>query len=310
MRVSVPKLLVPLEITGAMLTSSTVAEPAAGESAWVSAGTYTNGQMVARSTTHKRYMARSDHTGQTTPPESDPTRWKEIGATAQWAMFDGLQNSRTETVTSMTVVLKPGFFNAVALYGVVGGTLTITVKDAPAGAVVATQTWSVDGPYTDEYDWCFGPPRARNRFLLTGILPYPDAELTVTVTAAVGAAVGIGMLAVGHLRALILGEWGGTQYGAQVTPTSNHYVNTDEFGTTTIKRRGTSQDLRLSVILPQSDADYALSVIQEVSGVPVAVIGTEASGYAGLNVFGLVTGPVTYDGPNHATLEASVTGLY
>ena len=46
-----PYILKPTPITDAMLASCTVAEPAAGETAWTSAGTYALGDNCIRTTT-------------------------------------------------------------------------------------------------------------------------------------------------------------------------------------------------------------------------------------------------------------------
>ncbi len=308
-RSAVPTLLAPLAISDAMLTSSTIAEPSATETAWVSGGSYTVGDKRIRTATHRKYMALTTHTGITAAPEDDPTRWKDIGPTDRWAMFDTRCDTQTKATTSFTVVVKPGFFSDIACYLATGGTLSITVKDAPGGATIASQSFPLHGPYLDEYDWCWGPPRQRNKILLANILPYPNAEVTLTVSGAVGTEVGLGMVVFGTRRALLLGDWGGTEQGAQAEPVDYSYIKTDEFGNTTIKRRANATDMRLRITLPQADADYALACLQDALGTPVAVIATTAPGFAGLNVFGLITGPVRYEGPSRATIEATVKGL-
>ena len=45
----------PIAITDSNLVSSTVAEPSAGETAWNAATSYTIGQVVIRTTTHRKY---------------------------------------------------------------------------------------------------------------------------------------------------------------------------------------------------------------------------------------------------------------
>lgn len=305
-----PKILVPLEIDDTMLISSTVPEPDTGETAWVSGGTYVAGDIRIRTGTHRKYMALVDHTGITLTPEGDPTRWKDIGATNRWAMFDTRRTTQTTATTSLTVVLQPGFFNAADFFLLSGGDLEITVKDEPLGTVVFTETRSIIGPYSDEYDWCWGPYRSQTKQLFSGILPYPDAELTITVTAGTGVTVGIGMACIGDLRPLILGNWGGAEYGASVEPVSCSYIKTDDFGDTEIIKRASATNANLSIVLPKEDTDYALACLQEVLDTPAAIIGTEAAGYSGLNLFGLLSGAVTYEGPSHSTIKSTVKGLF
>jgi hypothetical protein len=184
------------------------------------------------------------------------------------------------------------------------------VKDAPGGTVIRNETRSLVGPFIDEYDYCWGPHRAQTKQVISGLQTYPEAEVTITVSAGTGNPAGLGMACIGDLRPLVLGAFGGTQYGASAEPKSNSYIRTDDFGDTEIRKRASGTDMRLSIILPQADADYALASIQDVLDVPAAIIATEAPGYAGLNVFGLISGPVVYAGPSHATLEAQVKGLF
>ena len=175
--ISVPKILVPLTITDDMLVSSSVPEPDVGETAWVSGGTYVGGDIRIRATTHRKYMAQTNHTGISTPPENDPTRWLDVGATNRWAMFDPRRTTQTTAATSITVVLKPGFFNALAFYLTQGATLQVSVLDAPLGTEIYADTRSLDGPYIDEYDWCWGPFREQTKQVFSNILPYPEAQV-------------------------------------------------------------------------------------------------------------------------------------
>lgn len=307
---AVPSILVPLAITDAMVTSSTLAEPSASETAWVSAGTYVVGDRRIRVATHREYECLVNHTGIATLPEDDPTRWLDIGPTDYWAMFDSACSTQTATVTSLTVVVQPGFFNAMAFYNLTGASIAVTVKDAPAGNTIYSYSGALDGPYLDEFDYCWGPFRENSKLFIQGITPYPEAEITVVVTASTGVAVGIGMMVIGDLRPLILDDtFGGTQAGAKAEPVDYSYISTNAFGDTTIVRRRSATDMRISIVLPQSDADYALGSVQEVLATPVAVIATDAAGYAGLNVFGLVTGSLSYDSAAVATLELNVKGL-
>jgi hypothetical protein len=306
----VPRILIPIAIDNAMFGSSTVAEPAAGETAWVSAGSYTAGDIRIRTGTHRKYMALTTHSGVTTAPEDDPIRWKDVGATQRWAMFDPRRTTQTTATTTLTIVLNPGWFNALDLFLLSGSEVSVTVKDAPGGTVIFTETRSIVGPFLDEWDYCFGPWRNTPNQLFTDIPISASAELTLTISGDTGEAVGCGMLCIGDLRPLIIGDWGGAEYGAAAEPISCSYIKTDDFGDTQIVKRASATNATLSIVLPQVSADYALACIQEVLDIPAAIVGTEISGYSGLNVFGLLSGAVTYAGPNHATIRAQVKGLF
>lgn len=306
---SAPRVIVPLPIVDAMLATCSVAEPNTGETVWVSGGTYAAGDRRISVTAHREYECLAAHTGIATRPEDDPNRWQEIGPTDRWAMFDATCDTQTATTGALSVVLWPGNINAIALYKMTGTACEITVRDQPGGAVIYNQIHSLDGPYIDEYDWCWGPDRKRGKVLVTGLAPWPLAEVTLSVTAGAGMPVGIGMAVVGFERTLVTGDWGGTQYGARAEPVDYSYIKTDEFGSTRIVKRRATTDMRITAELPQADADYALNVLQDMLATPVGVIATSAPGYLGLNVFGLVSGAIVYAGPTHAQLEINVKGL-
>ena len=305
-----PFVLVPTVIETATLDSSTIAEPASGEAAWVSGGNYTVGDKRIRTDTHRVYMALTTHSGKTTAPENDATNWKDVGPTLRWAMFDGYTSQPSVSTTSMTVVLQPGYFNALALYGLIGASYSITIKDQPGGTVIHSFSGDLYEPWPDWYEWLFAPYKPRKKVILRDLIPFPEAELTVTVAAGGGADVGIGLLVLGDLCSFILSDQiGGTQYGARVEPVDYSYIKTDEYGHTVIKKRRATTDLSVTVWLPQEDADYATRLIQDVLATPVAFVAVDAAGYETLTVFGLLSGSVSRDSFAHATAQLTIKGL-
>ncbi len=301
-------ILTPLTITDAMiLAGTTIAEPDASETAWVSAGTYSLGQERIRSTTHKVYECVQASTGRTALPEVDSAYWLEKRPTKRWAPFDSYTSTAASGTTSMTYVLQPGYFNALGMYGLVGTSAAITVKDEPGGATIYSNTVSLLENPTGWWEFLFLPVRQISKIILTDIPIRPTAELTITLA---GASVAVGMINVGDYKSLIGdGEWGGTQYGASAEPVSYSYIKTNADGTTTIVRRNAATSMRASIILPRDQADYALACVQDVLDVPVSWVATDANGFTGLNVFGLGSGSLSYDSFNIATLDLSVKGM-
>lgn len=311
-------ILVPITITDAMIGAGTsIAEPAAGETAWTDT-TFTVGQRVIRSTTHRVYecvTAIEAPTG--IAPENDttiPVRWLEVGPTQRYAPFDTYASTAATTTTTITYVLSPGYFNAVSLYGLTGTQIVVSIKDAPGGTEIyrypTSGAASLTEPPTGWYDYMFGKRRPITKIVLSNLPIRPAAEMTITVTAASGAAVGIGMINVGDLTPLLGdAEWGGVLGGASAEPTSYSYVKTNDDGTTTIRRRGKSTNLRASVSMPRQKADAALATVQQVLDVPVSWIATTSQGFDGLNVFGLGSCSMSYDSFGIATLQVNVKGL-
>lgn len=306
-------ILVPITVTDAMLSSSTIAEPAAGETAWNAATSYTVGTRAIRATTHRIYenlIAGVDATLPEDATTGNTPRWMDVGPTNRWACFDNLVNTQSSIVTPMTYVLRPGFFNALAFYGLDGATVSVSVKDAPGGSVIYTYTGDLQEPPPDWYEWLFSPIKLLSKLVLHGITPYPDAELTLSITAGSGVTVKAGIVVVGDYVPLMGdADWGGTECGATAEPVTYSYINTDIYGTTKIVRRHNATDLKARVVMPRANADAALALLQEVLDVPVCCIATDAAGYEGLNVFGLASGSMSYDSFGHAVLSINVKGF-
>lgn len=308
-------ILVPITITDAMIGAGTsIAEPASGETAWVSAGPYVVGDRRIRATTHRVYECVQDHTGRTALPEADGAYWLDAGPTARYAPFDTYTSTAATATTSIAYVLNPGYFNAVSMYGLIGTQIVASIKDAPGGTEIyrypTSGTASLTEPPTGWYDYMFGKRRTIQKLVLSNLPIRPTAEMTITITTGSGGAVGIGMINVGDLTPLLGdAEWGGVTGGASAEPTSYSYIKTNDDGTTTIKRRGKSTNLRATVVIPRQKADAALATVQQVLDVPVSWIATTSQGFDGLNVFGLGSCSMSYDSFGIATLQVNVKGL-
>lgn len=303
-----------IAITDAMVKSgTTIAEPATGEALWASGASYTVGQEVIRTATHRRYKCAADHTSAASPvPENDPMRWVDVGPTARWAPFDQYVNTQAKATGSISYVLTPGYFNALALYGLVGAQYHVTVKDAPGGAVIFNRQGFLSEDPLGWYEYLFVPQHALTKLVFARIPIRPDAELTITITAATGQPVGIGLIAVGDLNPLIsdAADWGGTEVGAAAEPVTYSYIKTAEDGTTRIVLRHSATNLRCTVRLPRKHADRAVAILQRTLDRPLAWIATDAPGHAGLNVFGIASStPVKYDSFNIASIDINVKGL-
>lgn len=305
------KFIRPITLTESMLKSSTVSEPAATEAAWQSGGAYAAGDLRIRASTHRVYLCTSSHSGSAIPPELDVARWTDAGPTLRWAPFDFYISTAAMSTTSLTYVLQPGYFNAFALYGLTGTQLSVVIKDESGGSIIYSHVAPLYEDPAGWYEYLFVAPRAITQVSKTNLPIRPDAEVSITVSAASGQPVGIGMITLGDMVDLLgdLAEFGGTEYGATAEPTTYSYIKTDDFGNTTIVRRHRATGMNASVALPRINADEALRQIQTVLDVPVAWVATDAAGYAGLNVFGLGSARMSYDSPEIAKLQITVKGM-
>ncbi|WP_025918214.1 hypothetical protein [Herminiimonas sp. CN] len=299
-------ILAPIQITDAMLVSSTASEPAtSGEPAWAAITSYAVDSLVSRSTTHRIYRNLIAGVDATLPEDSallTTPHWQDIGPTNQRAMFDGEVSTQTVVASPLTVVIRPGFFNSLYLAGLDAAGATITVKDAPGGNVIYSAVGPLEGSAPDDYyEWCFDPFKPQRDLLLSGIDPYNAAEITVTLT---GGTVKCGMMALGDLRPL-----GSTQYGAKAKPKSYSYIDIDKYGNNKIVRRKKAKDISATAMLSLSEANSVLETITELLDVPCVVICTDLPEYGGLRAFGLVSGELSYDFPKDCQLSVNVLGL-
>lgn len=304
-------VLAPVTVTNAMLSSSTIAEPAAGEAVWVAATSYTAGQRVIRTETHRIYeniIAGVNATAPELTVADTSPRWVDIGPTNKWAAFDGQISTPSSITSPLTYVLRPGIFNAIALYGLVGDSCVITLKDAPGGTVVYTATTELLLPPVDHFDYYFPTAwKQLSKVFVKNLVPYADPELTITVSSG-ASTVKVGLIALGDLRSFVT-KTGGAQSGAQAKPTTYSYISTNAFGVTKIVKRASATDMDIRVFLTNDDSDTALTTLQEVLDVPAAWIGSDVNGFTGLNVFGLASGSLSYEGPSHSIMSVQIKGF-
>lgn len=310
-------ILAPIVITPAMITAMTangVAVPEDTNPLWTSAtGPYTQGQRVRLDSTHRVYEA----TGKTGNLNKDPsmpanqfdaagaaTYWIDAGPTNKFAMFDGVVSSQTVVDTPLTVVIKPGYFNGFALFGIDAENIHVTVKAAPGGAVVYDYNAPLEGSMpADYYEYCFDRFKPQTQFVVSGLDPYYDAEITLVLSKASGS-VKLGMFAIGGMRPL-----GAPLRGASVEPIDYSYITTDAFGNTTVKKRNNATGLSISAKMDIEDANTVLDTVKQVLGIPVVVVGSTVTMYEALTVFGLVSARQQYDDFGMPTINITVKGL-
>lgn len=304
---STVSVLLPVTIDDTTLTSTNVAET--DYAAWDSGTTYDVGDRAISTTTHRVYESAKASNLNHDPTDITNTTgstiwWVDVDATNAWKMFDGEKSSPTVVATPLTVVLEPGFVNALCAFGLVAENYSVTMKDAPGGTVVYSSSGSLEDSLPgDYYEYFFSPFQQQSDLILNDLPPYSTCEITFSLSSTSGN-VECGMLQVGDLRPL-----GKTQYGADALPKTYSRITIDEFGYNQIVRRKFSKDISLQAIVEIGDADAVIDVLTEVLDVPTVWVGTTVDGYAGLRGFGLGSGKMTYDNAGHNILKIDVKGL-
>lgn len=307
-------VLAPVEITAGMITATslTVEDP---NPLWASTSAYAVGDRVYKSTTHRVYEAAQAMTAGAGAKDPEVaanqynaagqiTFWIDADPTNQFAMFDGEVNTQTVgTGTTLSGTLKLGSFNGFALFGLDADTLAVTVKDAPGGNVIYTHSAPLEGSEpADYYEYFFDRFKPQTQFIASGIDPYNDAEISYTLTKSTGGPK-IGMFAIGDMRPL-----GAPLRGASVEPVDYSRVVTDAFGRTRTRKGNNATGMVISAKANIEDAASVLDTVKELLGIPVVVVGSTATMYEALTVFGLMSARQQYDDFGEPVLNITVKG--
>lgn len=284
------RLIKPITVTDAKLISSTVSEPYSGsatttETAWNAATAYTVGQIavVTTSGVHRKYRRLVAGTTATAPP-NDTTNWLDIGPTNKWAMFDDETNSQTMDTTSITVSVDPGEnCNGLALIELAGKSVTVTVKDSPAGTTIYTSTTNLEQSLVlDWYQYFFAPFSQKSTVVLTDLPPYPTMRVTVALTHDTGAVAKIGGMILGTLYSL-----GTTNYNATAGIRDYSTKTTDSStGITTLTQGRFSKRLKAKLQVRTAQTGPIQQLFYDIRATPCFWIGDDSNTYDALQVFG------------------------
>lgn len=218
------------------------------ETAYSAGTTYATGATC--SANHRVYQSLADaNTGNALPviPETQTTKWIDIGPTNKWAAFDLASNTQTVREGSLTMVIAPGCrVNTIGVMGLSASSITITATSVFGGGTVY-------GPVvidlnirdvTDAYDYAFAPFNTQPSVAKFAIPPYSDIIITVAISASNGN-VKCGSVVVGTYVYV-----GDTLHGAKGDAVNFSTVDRDLWGNATlVPRRSipkTNQSLRVA----------------------------------------------------------------
>jgi hypothetical protein len=301
-------VITPLAIVPSMIKAGTTI-PAldTGETAWVSGGNYAAD--VEKVYDGQIYVCVMAHTGRTTVPPADAGYWEFARPTNRMAPFDYYENTQAKATTSLTYVVQVPFCNAVSVYGMVGTSYSMLVKDAPGGTLMREYTGDLYEPAVGLYELLFVPLEPLQKIVIRDIPISPTAEITFTISAALGLPVALGTWNLGNRMPLFgFGDWGGTEFGAEVELPTNSIVKRGLDGTIKIIKRPSSTNMRATVLMPRAQADTVVRILKRIKDQPVSAIGSDVPGFDGLNVFGLLRGTVRYESAVRARLTLTVEG--
>lgn len=295
------KVIRPIQITPDKILSSTATEIYAN---WSSTTTYNLGDKVIYSNRTYESLIASNLNKQ---PDTNPNSWLDVGPSNKTAMFDNQVNTQTTATTSFTTIFQPGSaFNSVSFLNLKGLSVSLVVKDGPAGNTVYSKTVSLDGTVIEDwYAYFFEDFDVRTEVIFSNIPPYVSGVIEVTITAATGAEVAIGSAAVGTLI-----DIGLTQYGLGYGIRDYSVKETDEFGNTKFVERAFSKRMSPNIFVKNNRLNYVAKTLEKLRATPAVFIATEDSRFEGTIVFGFLKDwniEISY--PEHSMLSAEIEGL-
>lgn len=256
------RVVPPLTVTPAMLTSSTIAEPAAGESVWVSGHSYSAKDVCILTATHRQYLCLAAVSG-TTSPDLDPTHWEDNGPTNKWAMFDLLRNTASSlTGADIVTVLAPGVrMNSLGIVGLQAGTVTVS-QDIGATNYYLKTISGTERHTTDYLSYCFGGFRYKPSIVLFDIPMITGATITVTISNGSGTAL-CGGLVLGSYT--YIGEF---LLGAVRDALNFTLINRDAFGNVVAIPRRSVPWIEGKLVINSSLAKIIMQLQNDLNGVP------------------------------------------
>lgn len=275
----------PVVITPAMITSSTAVTHLPSEALWSATTSYTVGQIVYRTINNvdRRYENQIPGVN-SNPPEDDQNRWYDLGPTDKMSMFDGMINTQSIAPNTLTVIFRPGAFNAAYLGNLDGRSVQLIVKESPGGPESYNKTVSLDDAApADYYEYFFNPFRQATDFTATGLTPFANSEVTIVVSNPGGVA-RAGVASLGRMVSLLAPP----ERGAKVKSRNYTRTTTDSRGVTTYRKGRKARDLSFTITIPIEQGSNIADEIDDVSDIPCAVIGGDIDYLRALRGFGLL----------------------
>lgn len=298
-------ILLPKTITSGMFGASTnipEVDSSQGEVLWTAIDHSLGARKVWKGYTYECVQAISGSPLNTYEPDSANAfgYWlKDEGApTNRMAPFDKYLFTKARRDGDVTYVLNVPFVTGVAIYGVEGDSLDITVKAGPGGANLITpiskDLWS---QAFGEWEYLFGELQRGTYYALKNLPIHPNTEITITVGRNVPAVeAAIGFISVGTWKQFLAPkiQASGVQYGVEVATRDYSYqeATKNKDGTYIDVQGRMATNMNLSCVIDADKAPAAKSILEQILGKAVAIEVSELPRYGHLATVGKITGSV------------------
>lgn len=313
-------------ISDAMFLSGSVAEPAAGEPAWVAGTAYsTIGTEVTRANIHRVFRnSVAIPSGTLTVPEQDPNRWTDMRPTARHRPFgphvraDGMLFYKHQPLQSTTgdiqYRLLQRYANAVAIFGARGARWRVRVYKFDGGPLMAEHTGRIKSAARGYWDYRFGQRTSIDRVLVHSLPMFPAGVVQITIEGSGSQLRAVSQIEVGKLRYIpgvdLSGPEGGVQFGLLRSPRVLTSRKADENGSTSVLIYGATYDMSGTALLSSKNEDSALVQLLRLVGKGVAYTPALLPGYSQSLLFGILkAAPVARDNALESSFRFEIEGL-
>lgn len=212
-------------------------------------------------------------------PRVRADKWVATGPTNRWAMFDRAIGTLTEAGTTLTVVLTPGYIDALAMLETQATSARVTMTSNDTVVYDKELTFESGGKaITDWYQYFFAPVGRIKSMVLENLPMYPNGIVTVTLNHEEN--VECGVLMVGTMSFL-----GDTLSRPQLSFVDYSRKNTNEFGVTDVVERPWAKKAAMQVKVPTTSVDDIMTLLASVRARPSLYIGENKLDW--LRVYGI-----------------------
>lgn len=272
------KVIPPVTITDSILLSSSV--PETDYAAWNSGTTYSIGNRVILTSTHKVYESLQN-SNLNKNPVTETAYWLEVSSTNRWGMFDLSNSSATTSSSNIVVTLKPNkVVNSVALIGLVAVSVRIKMTD-PTDGIVYDQTYILNdnGTINDWWEYYFTEISRKDSLIVTDLPSYGTASIEITINKTSTTA-SCATCVIGNMKSI--GE--GIELGASVGIQDYSRKEIDQFGNFIVVQRNFAKRAKFSIPVLNTQIDSVQRLLASLRTTPCVWIGDD--NYSCTQIFG------------------------
>jgi len=213
-------------------------------------------------------------------PDLSPTYWLNKGPSNTWAAFDSQVSTASSSSMEQIYILQPGYCSGIGIFGLVGGTLEVSVLSEPGGPLMSVVKKNLDGAdISNWYQYYFSTVIQETDYVDTSLSMYSSSYITIRIT-------GPSTVQCGHISIGQVVDLGGSQYGASIGITDYSIKKTDANGLTTFVQKGYSKDLKVDTLFDKAQLGSVYHTLSGLRATPCTWITTDEAEYATLTTFG------------------------